>query len=381
MVPSLTAAIKEFACRLGFDPVGITTADDFAATERLMAARISAGLMDGLRWFTAERAAISCRPRERFSWARSIIALAVPYYAADRGNEQGATGYHGRVARYAWSEDYHCAIEGKLVQLAGLVRQMGGDVLVKGYVDTGPVAERAVAVRAGIGWLGKNSNVLTSRYGSWVLLAELFTSLELEPDVPLRKGCGQCDRCLRACPTGALVAPYTLDNARCISYLTIELRGSVPRELRPKIGNLIFGCDICQDVCPVNVRAARATDGTCPPSIDPGAGRDLLPLLALDDAQFRQRFRGSALRRAGRVGLQRNVAVALGNSGERAAVPALCKALAEGEPLVRGHAAWALGRIDGAQARASLRRALDRETEAGVREEIERALGWTVGMQ
>lgn len=371
---SETAAIKEFARRLGFGPVGITTAEDFPATERLMAARVAAGLMDGLRWFTADRARIACRPRARFPWARSIVALAVPYCAPEANDPPEAIASRGRIARYARGEDYHAVVERRLAELAAFVRRVGGDAQTKGYVDTGPLPERAVAVRAGLGWFGKNGNVLTSRYGSWVFLAALLTSLELEPDAPLGKSCGRCSLCLSSCPTGALVAPYVVDNARCLSYLTIELHGGMPRELRPKLGNLIFGCDICQDVCPVNARAARPVELLCPPRPDPGSAPALLPLLALDDAQFRQRFQGSPLRRAGRIGLQRNVAVALGNAADPASVPALSAALRSGEPLLRSHSAWALGRIGGPAARTALRRALHVESDPGVREEIAHAL-------
>jgi epoxyqueuosine reductase len=216
------------------------------------------------------------------------------------------------------------------------------------FVDSSPLAERAVAERAGLGWFGKNTMLLLPGVGSWAFLCEVILDLELEPDRPLRKSCGACRRCLDVCPTGALVAPGILDNGRCISFLTIELKDRIPHELRPQVGNWVFGCDDCQEVCPVNRRPLGARLGALRAYDDEAAFPRLLPLLTFDEASFRARYRGSAVLRAKRWGLQRNACVALGNLGDPAAVPALGAVLgdAEGHPLVREHAAWALGRLE-----------------------------------
>jgi epoxyqueuosine reductase len=252
------------------------------------------------------------------------------------------------------------------------------------------MVDRAVAQRAGLGWYGKNTNILTKGWGSWVFLAEIVTNLPLTADAPIKTSCGSCEICLHACPTQALPHPYELDNTRCISFLTIELRGSIPLELRPLMGNLIFGCDICQQVCPVNQVAERRlglrpnSRTSLPVSFQPlaefrprpgiGSSPELIPLLSLTEEQFRERFRHSPIRRAKRRGLLRNVCVALGNSGDPQAIPALIRALHDKEPLIRGHAAWALGRIGGEQAIQALREALKTEEDAEAYKEIQCAL-------
>jgi epoxyqueuosine reductase len=261
----------------------------------------------------------------------------------------------------------------RMQPLLAMLRDLG--YTAKTYVDHGWLLDRAVATRAGIGWLGKNTNLLVPGIGSNVLLAEIVTSAPLQADVPLKKNCGNCDACLRACPTGALVAPGVLDNRRCISFWTIEHRGVIPLDIRALIGDWIFGCDLCQEVCPVNARPA-APDPSALAAF--GALLEARPrleeLLTLDDAAFRHRFRESALWRARRAGLLRNVCVALGNIADRGSVPALAAALDDPDLLVRGHAAWALGRLGGMAARAALEQALSREADAWVRDECGLAL-------
>jgi len=279
----------------------------------------------------------------------------------------------GAISSYAWDVDYHDILLPRLRELGDFVAaEAGPQVAHRAYVDTGPILERDLAVQAGLGFVGKNTNLIHPRLGSWLFLGELLLTAELPLRMPptAEGTCGQCTRCLDACPTGAFVAPYVLDERRCSSYLTIELKGSIPRELRPLIGNRIFGCDICQEVCPWNRRFARSM---AEPTFQLEAGAIapyLLDLLALDDDGFRWRFRGSPIKRAKRRGLLRNVAVALGNWGDPAAVPALSHALHDPEPLIRGHAAWALGRIAAKDARRALEQALVTETDEMVRAEI-----------
>lgn len=398
-----TTTIKEYAYSLGFDLVHITNAEEFPEAERVIKERIEQGLMDGLPWFTTERAQVSCHPDALLPQAQSIIALALFYLTEQPGEQQDGIP-RGRISRYAWGDDYHEIIKPKLQQFAAWLRDYARDeireVETRLFVDTGRMVDRAVAQRAGLGWFGKNTNILTKGWGSWVFLAEIVTNLPLGGDsrqfydTPTKANCGNCEICLRACPTGALPAPYVLDNTRCISYLTIELRGSIPLELRPLMGNLIFGCDICQQVCPVNLVAERrlglrqdsriSTSSSQPVHFRPrqefrpragvGSSPELIPLLSLTEEQFRERFRLSPIRRTKRRGLLRNVCVALGNSGDRQAVPALIGALHDYEPLVRGHAAWALGRLGGEQAKQSLEDALTSEEDEEVRKEIRCAL-------
>ena len=254
----------------------------------------------------------------------------------------------------------------------GLSERLGHPIKSRWYVDDGPMLDRAVAQRAGIGWFGKNTNILSPTHGSWVFLGQVITDLELDPDPPMKKTCGSCVRCIDACPTGAIVAPYVIDNTLCISYQTIENRGPMPRSLRPFMLDWVFGCDICQDVCPVNRKAASTREGAF--NTERYSTLELQSLLEMTEEEFRQRFRNSPIKRAKGVGLQRNACVALGNSGDPAAVPGLARALKEAEPLVRGHAAWALGRIGGEDATRALEQALSLERESQVLEEIQESL-------
>ena len=390
MDKGLTEDIKERAHTLGFDLVRVTTADPLPEAEAALKERIRAGLMDGLDWFTEARAEVSANPRALHPGARSVLALGT-FYLTDAPRDLSAPGDpHGQVSCYAWGDDYHEVIRRRLDALAAYVRSRapaGAEKTIV-FVDTGRMVDRAVAQRSGLGWYGKNTNILTKEWGSWVFLSELVTSLELEPDAPLGASCGRCEICLHACPTNAFVAPYVLDNRRCISYLTIELRGAIPLELRPLIGTHIFGCDICQEVCPVNHVAearlrkagalgsgARGERLEFQPRTPEASSPALIPLLALDEEGFRARFEHSPIKRTKRRGLLRNVCVALGNLGDPAAVPALSCALHEDtEPLVRGHAAWALGCIGGAEARAALEAAHTSEADETVRREIACAL-------
>jgi epoxyqueuosine reductase len=372
---SLTNELKQRAKELGFCAVGVTGAEPFAEAETAAADRTQQGLMDGLSWWSEARAHASADPHRSTPAARSVIALAFPHIPSPSTGGQGGGPPRGRIAAYALGRDYHEVLLERMQPLLTMLRERGH--VAKTYVDHGWMLDRAVATRAGLGWLGKNTNLLIPGVGSNVLLAEIVTSAELEPDQPLKKTCGSCDACMRVCPTGALIEPGVLDNRRCISFWTIEHRGVIPLDIRPLIGDWIFGCDLCQEICPVNVspRAAapdaRAIDAFGP-LID--ARPRLEELLALDEENFHARFRKSAVWRTRRSGLLRNVCIALGNIADRTSVPALVAALEDGEPLIRGHAAWALGRLGGAAARAHLEEALRRESDAWVRDECALAL-------
>lgn len=371
-----TAAIKALALDLGFDRVGITTAEPFPSLYDLLAERIRGGLMGGLAWFTVERAATACDVRRLVPQARSIISLAMSYLGAAAYLPSTPGTPRGRVARYAWGRDYHPVLQARTARFIELLGERYGHTEARrGMVDTARIVDRAVAQRAGVGWYGKNTCILTRSHGSWVFLAEVVTDLDLIPDRPMRTSCGRCTRCLPACPTAALVQPAVLDVGRCIAYLTVEERGAIPRHLRPLLGDWLFGCDRCQEVCPVNRGALAAAPPEFGPEQGIGPSPELLPLLALNEAQFAARFVGTPIKRAKRRGLLRNACVALGNLGDPVAIPALGRRLTEEpEPLVRAHAAWALGCFPASSARQLLDWARRRETDAAVVEEVERAL-------
>jgi epoxyqueuosine reductase len=290
----------------------------------------------------------------------------------------------GRIARYALGDDYHLVIEARLRPLSEFLKDHGAN-LARYQVDAGPLFERAIAQRAGLGWRGRHSCLITRPFGTWVVLGEILTDLALQPDPPASGDCESCEACMRgvgSCPTGAIVAPGVVDSHRCIAYWTIEHRGWIPHEVRPTLQDMIFGCDLCQEACPFN----HPLEPACPdvrPAVHPeflprpatGPHPLLLPLLNITEDEFRRLFHRSAIRRAKRSGLRRNVAIALGNAGDERAVPELVRALRDpNDAFVRGHAAWALGRIRGPAARAALDAALKAEEDAQARAEIEAAL-------
>ncbi len=365
---ALASRLKAQAYGVGFDLAGVVRLgpsptfphfDDWLragnAGEMRYLARVSGGRAD---------------PRAHLPLARSALVVAINY---------DGTQPSGAIARYARGDDYHDVVLGKLRALEVWLRlEVGDGVWTRPYVDTGPFLERDLARQAGLGWFGKNTNLLHPRLGSFFLLGTLFTALDLEPDAPFDTDrCGRCTRCLDACPTHAFVAPHKLDARLCISYLTIELRGAIPLELREAMGSLVFGCDICQDVCPWNVKFSRtASDRSLSPRAENRAP-DLVELLLLSEDQFRERFRRSPVRRTKRSGLARNAAVAIGNRRDPRDVGALAHALTrDRDPIVRSHAAWALGKLGrDAHARDALQAALAQEEDSSVREEIEHALG------
>ncbi len=375
--PTLADRIRAEAERLGFDAIGFARAKAHPDRRRLLAwlAEGRHGTMDWMARNPARRSDPGAILRE----ARTVISVALGYYRGDWPNAGDPAPLSGRIARYAWGRDYHKRVRKRLLSLTRAIRAMEPTARIAPYIDTGPVLDRAWAVEAGIGWIGKNTNVILKRAGSWYFLGELLTDLELPADLPSKSYCGSCSRCITACPTGAIVGPYQLDARRCISYLTIEHRGGIPLELRPAIGTRIFGCDDCQEVCPWNRFATHTSNpefAARPEQQTP----ELLPLLALDEAAFSARFQGTTLRRAGRDRFVRNVAVALGNLGDPRAVAALRRALlGDADRSVRGHAAWALGKIADSHAADALREAAALERDSEVLGEIRYALGTMKG--
>jgi epoxyqueuosine reductase len=376
----LAERIKARAHQLGFDLVGVVPAEPMTTVDRYRTWIEES--YHGQMAYLARPDGVDKRGdlRRILPGVRSAVTVAVNYHTVPLLAETRDDPSRGIMASYAWGDDYHDLLTPRLRELGAFVEaETGGPVAYRAYVDTGPLLEREIATRAGLGFVGKNTNLIHPRLGSWLFLGELLLAVELPPRtgaLPTHPTCGRCTRCLDACPTSAFVAPYVLDARRCISYLTIELKGPIPRELRPLMGNRVFGCDICQEVCPWNRRFARATaEPALQPRSDAMAPR-LLDLFALDDEGFRRRFRGSPVKRARRRGLLRNVAVALGNWGDPVAVPALAHALNDAEPLIRGHTAWALGRIATGEARRVLQQALSTETDGRVQEELQLALEW-----
>jgi len=306
----------------------------------------------------------------------TVISLAYPYAPPRPPDLDWRSELRGRIAAYAIGADYHDTVLAKARSVAAALERHVPAATIRLYVDTGPILEREWATRARLGWFGRNTNLLNRYYGSYFFLAEILTDVVLESSgEPYRDHCGTCRRCLDLCPTGALTDGYLLEPRVCISYLTIEHRGPIPRELRPKLGNWIFGCDICQEVCPWN------DDRTAAALVSNDLMPSLAELLTLDAGGFSRRFRGSAIKRTKRRGLLRNAAIALGNSGNPAALPILAHTLdSEPESLVRAHAAWAIGQLGGAEARRLLDHSRSREPDTSVQNEIEAALSGLHGL-
>ena len=360
--PVLALQIKQQARELGFDLVGITTADPPPHTAQYQ--QWLANGFHGEMGYMQRNAAKRVAPTKVLTGARSVIVVAISYFSEDRAPSVGAVFNRDsggeadrsriqsaptrqmtpRIARYAWGgRDYHDVLGDKLQQLSAFIETLGGQA--KWCVDTGPVLERSFAQQAGIGFVGKHTNLINRSLGNWLFLGEVLTNLELPADPPERTHCGTCRRCLDACPTGALVAPYRLDARRCISYLTIELKGSIPIESRPLIGDHVFGCDSCLEVCPWN-RFARQS------SVREFCRRELpllVEFLSWDETKYYEFFHDTPIHRIKRRGFLRNVCVALGNTGEASVFPALERALNDSESLVREHAAWAVEQIHNRQ--------------------------------
>lgn len=378
---NLTEQICDRARALGFDLVGVAPA---SPSRHLDAYRawLAQGYHGEMGYMgRPDRVERRENPARIVPGVRSILCVGLNYFPGPVPAALAQDPARGRISNYAWGVDYHDLMTPRLEELSAFIdaqvsARTGRHVVSRAYVDTGPVLERAYAATAGLGFVGKNTSLIHPRRGSWLFLGEILLDFELDPTPGrARVGCGTCHRCLDACPTGALVAPYVLDARRCISYLTIELKSPIPRELRSLMGNWIYGCDVCQAVCPWQRFARPTAERSFLAGTLDRAAPLLSDLMALDEDGFRRRYAGTPIFRIRRRRLLRNVAVALGNWGDQRAVPALAGALTDPEPIVRGHAAWALGRVGGRRARQALEDRLPREGDPYVREEIEMAMG------
>jgi epoxyqueuosine reductase len=370
------AEIKRLAREAGLAVSAVTTAEPFDGLPELLKERIDAGHLDGLDWFTHQRADESSTALTLHDNPLSIVSVGLPYYTVDPGKPDDGVA-RGRISRYARGIDYHRTLKKRMGDFQTRIeQQLGRKIDARLLTDTARIVDRAVAARSGLGWYGKHTCIIVPGRGSWVMLGELILDVAIAPDLPLAKDCGRCTICLDRCPTGAIVAPYTVDAPRCLSFQTIEQRGAIPREIRPLLGDWIFGCDVCQDVCPYTKAAQPVDDPDVMPRATENAYPSLEWILSMTEEQFRTVYRQTPVLRAKRRGLARNAAVALGNTGNERDIPVLERALREhDETLVRGHAAWALGHLAGSSAHRALDSARRADPDELVRSECDAALG------
>jgi epoxyqueuosine reductase len=364
-MPGLIDKIRNEATSLGFFKVGIVRSGPLPHRERFDA--WLARKMHGEMVYLERQAERRRDPGLVLDQARTILVLAMNYHTEYELSEDPL---RGRISRYAWGQDYHDILLDKLKRMEVYLRVEVPGIRTKCHVDTGPVMEKAWGAQSALGWMGKHTNLIIREQGSWLFLGVILLNIELDFDRLERDHCGTCTRCIAACPTGAIVAPYVLDARLCISYLTIELRGKIPRELRSSIGNRIYGCDDCQEVCPWNRFAVNSSD----PGFQPRFGNlnpDLASLVGIMPEEFNRRFKGSPICRARRNGFVRNVVVALGNSRRPEAIEPLSRAVHDQSPLVRAHAVWALGRIGTPDVHELLAGIRASETDPSVIEEFE----------
>jgi epoxyqueuosine reductase len=365
----LSSSIREEALRLGFFKMGIVPAKPLPQEEHFRT-WLERGLHGEMRYMERQ-AQKRTNPNLVFPNAKSLLVLALNYYTEDHSANMPLTGV---ISRYAWGDDYHAIAERRLAKLLDFIQSRDPSARGLCYVDTGPIMEKVWGAQSSLGWIGKHTNLITRDHGSWFFIGVILLDRELDYDSQEKAFCGSCSRCITACPTGAIIAPYVLDARLCISYLTIEHRGFIPRSLRPLIGNRIYGCDSCQEVCGWNRFAVK----TAEKEFSPREGNmlpDLVSLAALTSDEFKDQFNNSPILRATYSGFIRNVVIALGNSRKEGALPALEKALLQAGPLIRAHAAWALGQIASPQAFRILESTRVNETDRLVVEEISAALG------
>ena len=364
-VTEKTLRIERFAKEIGFDGFGVTREVPTQSVEKYKnwLSLGYEGEMSYMRRNVEKRSNLDLV----LSGVKSVVCLRTNYLTADKGMEFVNDKEHGDISLYALNEDYHDVLVQRHQKLEKKIKEEFSGCQTKPYVDTGPILEKSLAKNAGLGWIGKHTNLITESVGSYYFLSEILVDAIMEPSEPSLDKCGTCRSCIDICPTQAIVAPYILDSRRCISYLTIELKGVIPLEFRKAMGNHIYGCDDCQIVCPWNSFAVktdeesfRARDGSF----------QLIELMRLNDEAFRKRFKKSPVKRTKRRGLLRNVAVALGNSGNLSAVGPLIDALSDHEPLIRAHVVWALGELLGKKALPILNKILTNEEEDIVKDEI-----------
>jgi len=359
--------IRHRALELGFEGFGVAPPDVMKAGEwfQQWLAQNYDGEMHYMKRGEAKRLDLDLV----LPGVKSVICLSTSYFTAPRTLEFLKEPENGDISNYARNMDYHDLIQPRLREMETCLAEVFPGCRSKSYVDTGPILEKPLAEKAGLGWIGKHTNLLTEGVGSYYFLSEILVDVALPPSEAAEDHCGTCTACIDICPTGAIVAPYVLDSRRCISYLTIELKGEIPHEYRKALGNRIYGCDDCQIVCPWNSYAVATEE----PAFQEREGvKELIELMQLDDEGFRSRFRKSPVKRIKRRGLLRNVSIALGNSGQPGAVPVLTRALADPEPLIRSHAVWALGELLGDKAQERVASRLLRETDASVLNEMRR---------
>ena len=366
----LLSRLRERAREIGLGTLGVApiAPSDHAPALRRWLDRGHAGAMAWMHRTSLDSVDLT----RRFPWARSAVVVAQPYlpYQGDR-RAQGGLLRH--IARYAVGSDYHTTLQERLESLAAFLRSEAPGARTRTYVDTGPVLERELASRAGLGWFGKSTNLIAPRGDSWILLGEILTSHEIPPDEPVADHCGRCTACLDACPTGAITEPYVVDATRCISYLTIELRGPIPEERHADLGDWAFGCDICQEVCPWNRKVEPVADRVFQPA-PPLEAMSLADLVRTDDRRFLATFGDTALERPGRQGLVRNALIVAANTKDSEALAAAVETLDDPDPVVRSTAALSLGRSQGGAARRAVDAAHRREQDPSVRRDMERAL-------
>lgn len=348
---NVSKQIKQAATAVGFELAGIAPVDDFAELKRFPE-WIAEGHAGEMKYLESRNEAGELRRaslKAAFPWARSVIVCAINYNTAHPYSTDVSDPTRGWISRYAWScEDYHDSVLRRIREVETRLKEAICDddtpVETRSYVDTGPLVERIYAKYAGVGWLGKNTCLINQQIGSWLFLGVIITSLELTPDIPAPDRCGTCTRCIEACPTQALIAPYQLDSNKCISYLTVEKRGPIPEELREGMASQVFGCDICQDVCPWNRKVPPTEKAEF--QAREGLVNPLLAWLAeISEEEFREKFRGSPVKRTKRSGLRRNALIAIGNSGEPSLMPIAERSSHDPDPVVSEAASWAKRRL------------------------------------
>ncbi|HET6453992.1 MAG TPA: tRNA epoxyqueuosine(34) reductase QueG, partial [Armatimonadota bacterium] len=364
----LSDDIKSLAHDVGFHAVGITTAEPFVESERALKERYDRGLLEG-SGYDPEVIRLYTHPKETLATARSIISVAMSYLSDESDRSDRSDTPRGWLARFSRGLDYHQVLQERMFVLAGDIRaKVGGHVEIRSFADTWPIADRSAAIRSGLGSRGKNTCVYAGEYASWVVLGELVTDLELDPDPPAPLDiCGECDECMKACPTGAICEPYTVDVKICLSHVT-QSPGFIPHPLREKLGMRIYGCDTCQSACPLNKEARPGNIDDFRPYKGLGAYPELLPLVDITPEEFEARVKPTTAGWIRRTRFRRNAIIALGNIRDPVAIPELIQALSDPEPVIRGNAAWALGKIGGS--RPALESALARETDPQAADEI-----------